>query len=621
MQRSDQAGAARVRAFGVMLWRAGRWPAVAVGALTLVRSLMPTAMIVATGQLIDSVPDAVELGLGSPDGRRALWALMAVAVAFLANGAAETLAPYAARAVGSRYAITVHDVVAGATVSPVGIAALEDPEIAAELAAIEEYDRARIYRDAVVLLGEYVNQRIQGVAAFVILLGFRWWAPLVVLAGWRLVNRSVAQWVEKGVALGHVQSGTGLRRAQYYRSLAVEAPAAKEVRVFGLGGWVVDQYASAWQTAMAEIWKGRKASLPGVVFSATGLAIANGIVVGALGWAGLRGEISLGVLVIFGQAVLAGARLGPLGDFQWQAGRILHGAHKVLEMEARLTDGSPRPIPVVAGSGSTGHPVTVRFAGVRFTYRGRTEPTLEALDLTIPAGQSLAIVGENGVGKTTLIKLLCGLYEPDAGHILIDGAEPLKARDRFGVIFQDFVRYELPLRANVGFGALTLADDTGELEEALRDAGGADLLKILPAGWDTVLARGYENGVDLSGGQWQKVALARAFAAIRGGAGLLILDEPTANLDVRAETELFDRFLEITAGLTTILVSHRLSSVRRADRIVVIADGRITEDGTHEVLMRRGGRYATMYTLQADRFAATGLPRVNAPGQGMDNVA
>lgn len=612
----------RAHAFAVMLWRAGHWQAIAVGALTLVRGLVPTAIIVATGVLIDAVPDAVELGLDSPVGLRALWALTAVALAFLANGVADALATYAAHAVGSLYTIAIHDTVAGATARPAGITELEDPAIAAELATIEEYDRAGVYRDAIIRLGEFARNRIQGAAAFVILLGFRWWAPLVVLAGWRLVNSSVAQWVEKGVALGHVQSGTGLRRAQYYRSLAVEAPAAKEVRIFGLGGWIVDQYASTWQTAMTEIWRGRKASLHGVVVTSAGLAIANGIVVGALGSAASGGEISLGALVIFGQAVLAAVMLGPLGDSQWEASRILHSAQKVLELEARLTGGHPHPIPADANSGSSGRPVAVKLAGVRFTYRGRAEPTLAALDLTIPAGQSLAIVGENGVGKTTLIKLLCGLYEPDAGRILIDGAnDPLRARNRIAVIFQEFVRYELPLRANVGFGDLALADDTDQLEEALRDAGGAELLKILPAGWDTVLARGYDNGADLSGGQWQKVALARALAAVRGGAGLLILDEPTANLDVRAETELFDRFLEITKGITTILVSHRLSSVRRADRIVVMAGGRITEDGTHGELLRRRGRYATMYKLQAERFAATGSASANTPGKEVDRVA
>jgi ATP-binding cassette subfamily B protein len=250
--------------------------------------------------------------------------------------------------------------------------------------------------------------------------------------------------------------------------------------------------------------------------------------------------------------------------------------------------------------------VAVRLDGVRFTYRGRERPTLDGLSLEIPPGQSLAIVGENGAGKSTLIKLLCGLYEPDSGRIAIDGAPPLQARDRVGVIFQDFVRYPLPLRENVAFGHLPLIGDGAALEEALRDAGAGALLETLPRGLDTVLSREFEGGADLSGGQWQRVALARALAAVRGGAGLLILDEPTAALDVRAETELFDRFLELTRDVTTVLVSHRLSSVRRADRIVVIDGGRVAEDGTHDQLMRRGGRYAAMFSLQAERFATDG---------------
>lgn len=606
-------GIRRSRAFIALLSRGGRWQTAIVCALPLLRSLVPTAIIITTGVLVDSVPEAIANGLESPAGQQALQALAAVAIAFLLHGLLEALSMYTARAAGTRYAITVHDAVAAAALSPGGIAALEDPDIAAEFATVEEYDRAGTYRNAVFQLGQFVSQRLQGIAAFVILLGFHWWAPFVLLLGWRLVNRSVVQWVEKGIALGHLMSGTGLRRAQYYRSLAVEAPAAKEVRIFGLGDWIVDQYADAWRTAMSEIWQGRKASLPGVALSATALAAAHGIVVGYLGWTALRGEVSLAELVIFGQAVLATILLGPLGDFQWQAGRILAAADKVVELEDKLSGHHPAleagPRLLTAGASQADSeragPVTVRLEGVGFTYRGRPKPTLDGLDLTIPAGQSLAIVGENGVGKTTLIKLLCGLYESDAGTIEIDQASPLQARHRIGVIFQDFVRYELSLRANVGFGNLHLAKDTDQLEEALRDAGGEKLLATLPAGWDTVLARGYENGVDLSGGQWQKVALARAFTAIRGGAGLLILDEPTANLDVRAESELFNRFLEITKDLTTILVSHRLSSVRHADRIVVVADGRIVEDGSHDELMRLGGRYATMYTLQAERFAAT----------------
>lgn len=626
MQRADRAKQVllRLRAFARMLLRAGRRQAVGLGALTLVRGLLPTVTIVATGVLIDRVPGAIDHGLDSPEGRGVLWALAVVSAAFASSGVTTALAAYAAQAMGSRFEITVHETVAEATARPLGIAALEDPDVAAEIAAIEDYDRSGVYRRGIDRLVKFAIQRIQGAAAFVILLAFRWWAPFVLLVGWRLVNRSVVDWVEKGVGLGHFQSGKGLRRARYYRSLAVEPSAAKEVRIFGLGDWVVDRYSSTWHDAMQEIWRGRKASLSGVTLTAAGLALAHGVVVGALGWAGLGGEISVGEMVIFLQAVLATVSLGPLGDIQWETDRTLRGAHAVVELEERLTEGHrPAPKTTVRGkdapqrsiagervpehpvAGESGRPATVQLEGVRFAYRGRAEPTLDGVDLEIPAGQSLAIVGENGAGKSTLIKLLCGLYEPDAGDLLIDGADPAAARHRIAAIFQDFVRFELPLRANVGFGNLALADDSEQLAEALRDAGAADLQEILPAGWDTILARGYDQGADLSGGQWQKVALARAFTATRGGAGLLILDEPTANLDVRAEAELFARFLEITEGLTTILVSHRLWSVRRADRIVVLANGRIQEDGTHEELLRRGGRYARMYTLQAGRFTVS----------------
>jgi ABC-type multidrug transport system fused ATPase/permease subunit len=231
---------------------------------------------------------------------------------------------------------------------------------------------------------------------------------------------------------------------------------------------------------------------------------------------------------------------------------------------------------------------------------------LGGLDLEIPAGSSLAIVGQNGAGKTTLAKLLCRLYDPQSGAIEVDGVDlrdlDLESwRGRVAAVFQDFVRFELTLRENVvpreteGGGA---GGPDGAVEAALAEAGAGAL-----AGLDTVLAKGYSGGTDLSGGQWQRVALARALAAVRLGAGLVLLDEPTAQLDVRGEAEIFERVLAATRSCTTILISHRFSTVRYVDRIAVVEHGVVVELGSHDELMALRGRYWTMFSLQAQRFA------------------
>jgi ABC-type multidrug transport system fused ATPase/permease subunit len=244
----------------------------------------------------------------------------------------------------------------------------------------------------------------------------------------------------------------------------------------------------------------------------------------------------------------------------------------------------------------------IRFRNVTFAYPSTREPVLDGFDLTIPAGSSLAIVGQNGAGKTTLAKLLCRLYEPQGGRIEVDGVDLCSLdlaswRQRLTAVFQDFIRFDLTLRENVA--PVGAPDDV--IEAALADAGATGLASL-----DTILARGYEGGTELSGGQWQRVALARALCAVRQGAGLVLLDEPTAQLDVRGEAEIFDRILGATRNTTTILISHRFSTVRHADRICVLEHGRVIELGSHAELMAARGRYKTMFELQASRFGAGG---------------
>jgi len=257
-----------------------------------------------------------------------------------------------------------------------------------------------------------------------------------------------------------------------------------------------------------------------------------------------------------------------------------------------------------SGSGSAaGLPsASVAFRDVSFAYPGGA-PVLDRFSLEIPAGSSLAIVGQNGAGKTTLAKLLCRLYDPSSGSIAVDGADirsfSLESwRSRLAAVFQDFIKFELPLRDNV---APAGAPDAAVVS-ALELAGASGLAPL-----DTVLARGYAGGTDLSGGQWQRVALARALCAVQTGASLVVLDEPTAQLDVRGEAEIFDRILKATRQCTTILISHRFSTVRQADRICVLEQGKVVELGTHDELMAKDGRYRTMFELQAQRFAS-GVP-------------
>jgi len=244
----------------------------------------------------------------------------------------------------------------------------------------------------------------------------------------------------------------------------------------------------------------------------------------------------------------------------------------------------------------------VRFEHVDFTYPGGSEPALTDINLHLAPGSSVALVGENGSGKTTLIKLLTRLYTPDSGSIMLDGLplaqwneEALRAR--IGVIFQDFTRYQMLVGENVGAGDERYFEDETRWREAARKGQATDFIERLPGRYQTQLGKWFQNGQELSGGQWQKIALARAF--MRTEADILVLDEPTAAMDARAEAEIFEHFRTLARGRITILISHRFSTVRMADQIVVLDRGHIIEKGSHEQLMALAGHYAQLFSLQA----------------------
>jgi ATP-binding cassette subfamily B protein len=404
------------------------------------------------------------------------------------------------------------------------------------------------------------------------------------------------------VARSWVERTPEQARASYFRGLGTDAAAAKELRVFGLGSFVRDRFAAHYLAGMAPLWRERTTRLRRFLPPVASVTAGYLAVFGALGWELATGRQSLTATALY---VLAADQVWRLTPSYNDLSRLAIGATPLLSAQ-RVA----HPAPGGAARTADVRPAReIRFDRVSFAYPGGPD-VLSGLDLSIAAGRSLAVVGDNGAGKTTLVKLLCGLYQPSAGRITVDGTDlreldPFAWRRHVAAIFQDYVRYPLTLRENVAAGAGGDLDDGGT-RRMLADAAAADLADALPHGLDTVLGREFDRGVELSGGQWQKVALARALAGRHAGASVLILDEPTANLDVRAEAALFERILTVTSGSTTLLISQRFANVRRADRIVVLGGGRVVEDGSHDALLAAGGVYAAAFRQQAERFQLSG---------------
>ncbi len=517
--------------------------------------------------------------------------------------------------------------------APHGIEHLENPETRARFTEIEDYLRGMFGVNAMYAVWMVLGYAAIGLGGFVAVAQWSWPLALWTLLAFRLLHTSWTGYLDVTLRDLIEEGSVERRQADYLRSLPLERGAGKELRLFGMTPWLLRRYADVWTLAFTGVWSRRNRAVRGAFLGAFGTAL---MLVGSYAWAGhaaWTGSLAIGAAVTVLQGLMQMAALGALGDINVQAIRARFYENEIRQLRARFglgptlrglsrTRNEPVSKPADAAGGfryapplrSPGtRPASVDVTDATFTYPSRSEPVFRHLDLHIPAGQSVAVVGVNGVGKSTLIKLLCGLYPPDSGTVRIEGRDPAvddEARRRVATIFQDFVRYQLSLETNVALPLLALGDDAESVrhtaDRALRDAAGTDVLTRLEDNWDTILEPGYAGGTDLSGGQWQRVALARALSAVAAGAGVLVLDEPTAALDVRAEAEIFSRFLEVTRGVTTILVSHRLSSVRHADRIVVLGPDGVVQDGSHDELLASGGPYADMFRLQAARFAAAG---------------
>ncbi|MCB0108642.1 MAG: ATP-binding cassette domain-containing protein, partial [Caldilineaceae bacterium] len=569
--------------------------------LALLAGVLPAFFALLVARLVDTLPGVIAGASVPAAGQRILNILMAIGGVLLLQ---EIVA--AGRAITSTDLYRRYDEYLLARVMRTTLAAprlelFESPDLAAKT------DRAaRIARfgpgEMVSGLGVQWTVLAQGAAATVLVATVWPLAALGLAVLWLIVGR---QWQADFYRANPFWTDP-LRQARYLKQLALMPAWAKEVRIFGLVDWLGERFGRQWELVMAELWRARQADQRTMLPLLLAVLIANLLVLLLAARAALQGTLSVGALTVlvqglFGMAMLAGQD----GDILVENGAV--PAPDVVELEQAVAQ-----LPPATGStATTALPQKeIRFSGVHFTYPGHDTPVYAGLDLRIEAGRSLAIVGLNGAGKTTLIKLLTGLELPQAGRITIDGIDLANLdqnswRQAVAAIFQDFVRYELSARENIGFGAVERLQDDGNDDRlsAITQRAGADaILQGLPAGLDTVLSRRFAGGTDLSGGQWQRIALARALTAVDAGARVLILDEPTAHLDVRAEADLYERFLDLTHGLTTIVISHRFSTVRRADRIVVLQDGRITEDGSHAALVAAGGQYAQLFHLQAMRY-------------------
>jgi ABC-type multidrug transport system fused ATPase/permease subunit len=573
------------------------------------RGLLPACFSVVTGVLVAAVQHRASLAA----------LLVVVGVVFILMQVLGPLHTSLSANLGDRTAAWLYDELTSACVAVPGIGHLEDPELAKDLQVARDFDRgmtAPPLSTSLDFIASGLMDMVAGLAQACVLFGFAWWAPPVLAGAWLATHwllRESAVWKDRNTD----EVRQAQRDADYAFRLAVDPPAAKEVRIFGLPDWVLERFLTSRRHLHRLQYEATRMRERSVLASLAIVLAANGLVLWMLGSAALDHRLSLGALVAYASAV-AGASMIAFGGLNW----ALDGAAAPVAAVARLKAAMSKAGTITerGHNPADGLPQqNIEFRDVTFAYPAAPgRPVLRNFSLEIPAGSSLAIVGQNGAGKTTLAKLLCRLYDPQSGAIEADGTDlrdlDLESwRRRVTAVFQDFTRFELTVRENVVPRQTADGLASGALDDAIRaaldEAGATDLASL-----DTPLAKGYAGGTDLSGGQWQRVALARALASVRLGAGLVLLDEPTAQLDVRGEMEIFERILAATRQCTTILISHRFSTVRHADRIAVIEDGLVVELGSHDELMQLRGRYWRMFSLQAQRFAA------GTPEEGEEEV-
>jgi ATP-binding cassette subfamily B protein len=582
-----------------LVWQANRVATVGLGFLTLGGALLPAAQAWVGKLIVDGVVASIQKGNDPDQVRTVFYYLIIELILFLLSTGINHSRRLIQQLIQLQLANQIRSEIIRKALT-LDLAFFEHPDFYDRLQNARReggYKPVELINDTF----QIVQNMITLISFAALMLRFSPWLVLILLATSIPAFIAETRFSEQGFRL-LTRRAPETRQINYLSRLLTEDTAAKEIKLFNLGSTLLKRYKTLFDKFFQE-----DKSLA-VRRALVGFSLGLVATLGFYGsyawivWRTVQGMISLGDMTLYlsifrqGQSTFQSILAG-VGNI-YENNLFMAHYFEFLELKPQMQVATPaEKLPASLTRG-------IEFRGVGFRYPESDEWVLRGIDLKILPGEKIALVGHNGAGKTTLIKLLSRLYDPTEGTILIDGTDireldPLDLRQKIGVIFQDFVRYHLPVSENIGFGQIEAADRMDKIVDSARKSGADAMIENLPQGYQTMLGRWFHGGHELSLGQWQRVALARAFMR---DAEILVLDEPTASLDAQTEYEIFQHFKELTDGKMAILISHRFSTVRMADRIVVIEGGRVAENGSHEELLRREGIYARLFSMQAEGY-------------------
>ncbi len=583
-----------------LVWSASRIAAIVGIVLTLVAAVLPAAQAWAGKLIIDSIVSAVDQGMDAAAGLRFVGPYLALEFALVLVGSITgQVRSLFDRIIQSQLTNHVNSLIIRKAIS-LDLQFFENPLF------YDTLQNARRQADTSALnivnaMLQMIQQVITLASLVILLLRFSPWLAVIVFAAAVPSFLSQSLYAERAFR-AVTRRAPEARLLNYLEQLLTGSDTVKEIKLFGLGEPLLKRY----QTLFTQFYMEDRAIAERRTMAGLGWGLlSTATYYGSYAWIVLRTVAGLNTLgdmtmflAIFRQSQGSIRSLLDSLNRLYESNLFLDNLMTYLKLEPQLVapvNGRPAPSPIRHG---------IEFRNVSFRYPGSDTYVLRDINLRINPGERIALVGLNGAGKTTLIKLLTRLYDPTEGQILLDGID-LREYDltslhqRFGVVFQDFVRYQFTVRENIGFGQVDAVDDMARIQDAAERGGAAPIIENMAQGYNTMLGRRWERGQELSGGQWQKIALARAFMR---EAEVLVLDEPTSALDAEAEYEVFRRFGELIGNRTAVLISHRFSTVRMADRIVVLSAGKIIELGSHAELMQLDGAYARLFNLQAEGY-------------------